>query len=187
MTQLTVGEIKADVLKKNIKNLHLRVYAPTGSVRITAPLRMTLDAIQAFALSKLDWIKKQRQRLMHQERQTHSIEEGKTDEWCRTNLREALPALVEAWEAAMGVQVKECRIKKMKTRWGTCNTKARRIWINLELARRPSEWLEYVIVHEMAHLIESGHGPRFRALMDKYLPGWRLRKDELRHVYNAHL
>lgn len=94
----------------------------------------------------------------------------------RTALKGLLPELAEKWEAVLGVKVWELRIKTMRTRWGSCNTKVRRIWLNLELARRPFACLEYVLVHEMAHLIERGHGPAFKAILDRCLPEWRTAK-----------
>ena len=79
----------------------------------------------------------------------------------------------------MGVKVNEVRIRKMKTRWGTCNRRARRIWLNLELMKKPAACLEYVVVHELVHLLERKHNNRFRDLMDSHLPQWRNHRDEL--------
>lgn len=101
------------------------------------------------------------------------------DHWYRKQLQDRLPALIDKWERNIGVKVNELRIRKMKTRWGTCNRRARRIWLNLELMKKPATCLEYVVVHELVHLLERKHNNRFRALMDKYLPGWRNHKDEL--------
>jgi len=101
------------------------------------------------------------------------------DEWYREQLKESLSNLIKKWENEMSVKVNEFAIRKMKTRWGSCNSRIGRIRLNLELAKKPSECLEYVVVHEMAHLIERGHGGRFIALMDKYLPKWRYLKDVL--------
>jgi len=101
------------------------------------------------------------------------------EEFYRTQLRQALPVLIDRWEKVMNVGVKEIGIKKMKTRWGTCNRKAGRIWINLELAKRPPECLEYIVVHEMVHLLERGHNAVFYGYMDRFLPQWRLIKKEL--------
>lgn len=94
-------------------------------------------------------------------------------EWYRKELKKAIPSMIEKWEKVMGVTVEEWGIKQMKTRWGTCNPKAKRVWLNLELVKKPYHCLEYIIVHEMAHLIERGHGERFKAIMDKYYPNWR--------------
>lgn len=91
----------------------------------------------------------------------------------RRQLQEALPPLVASWSAAMGVPPPEHRVKRMRTRWGSCNPRARRIWLSLALARRRPELLEYVVVHELAHLRVPDHGPRFRALMKSHMPHWR--------------
>jgi predicted metal-dependent hydrolase len=94
----------------------------------------------------------------------------------RSELKKAIPPLAAKWESLLGVRVEAWGVKRMKTRWGTCNPRARRVWLNLELARRPPECLEYVLVHEMAHLIERSHDARFKAVLDRALPGWRLTK-----------
>lgn len=108
------------------------------------------------------------------------------DDWYREALRQAIPPLVVRWEALLGVTVADWRIRKMKSRWGTCNVAARRIWINLALARKPHACLEYIVVHEMAHLLERSHGPRFIALMDRFYPSWRDCKAELNRVVPLH-
>ena len=106
--------------------------------------------------------------------------------WYRRRLRRRLPALLARWEPRVRVAVAEARIRRMKTRWGTCNPDARRIWLNLELAGKPPACLEYVLVHELVHLIERGHTDRFRALMDQLMPRWRQRRDELNRTPLAH-
>ena len=87
--------------------------------------------------------------------------------------------MIENWEPQMGVAVAEFGVKKMKTRWGTCNIRARRIWLNLELAKKRPELLEYVVIHEMVHLLERLHSKRFYGFMSKFLPEWKSLKDEL--------
>lgn len=101
------------------------------------------------------------------------------ESWYRRRLRAEIPELIRRWEPVIGVRVAEWRIKRMKTRWGTCNTSARRIWMNLELARKPRPCLEYVLVHEMVHLLERRHNERFRAHMDRLMPDWRTYRNEL--------
>ena len=108
------------------------------------------------------------------------------DHWYRCRLQDRLPALIDRWERNVGVKVNEVRIRKMKTRWGTCNRRARRIWLNLELMKKPATCLEYVVVHELVHLIERKHNNRFKNLMDKHLPEWRKHKDELNSAPLAH-
>lgn len=101
------------------------------------------------------------------------------DEWYRQRMKEIIPGLIAQYENAMKVQVSEFGIKKMKTRWGTCSIHAKRIWLNLELAKKPIDCVEYVVVHEMVHMLERHHNERFIVLMDKYLPKWRFYKEEL--------
>lgn len=99
--------------------------------------------------------------------------------WYRARLRELVPPLLEKWQRALGVQVAGWGLKKMKTKWGSCNAAARRIWLNLELAKKPPECLEYIVAHELAHLLVRHHDDRFHALMDRHLPKWRLIRQTL--------
>ena len=107
-------------------------------------------------------------------------------EWYREHLRAQVPPLLTKWETKIGVSVSEVRIKKMKTLWGSCNIEARRIWLNLELAKKPSSCLAYILVHEMVHLLERHHNDRFRELMDNFIPQWRIYRDELNRAPLAH-
>lgn len=107
-------------------------------------------------------------------------------EWYRERLRAQLPPLLAKWEAKIGVAVAEVRIRKMRTRWGSCNAAVRRIWLNLELAKKPASCLEYVLVHEMIHLLVRNHDEKFRALMDALFPKWRLCREELNRAPLAH-
>jgi predicted metal-dependent hydrolase len=106
--------------------------------------------------------------------------------WYRRLLRGEVAELLAKWEPIVGVEVAEWGIKKMKTRWGTCNSDARRIWINLELAKKSPACLEYIVVHELVHLIERRHNDRFGELMDRLLPRWRVHRDELNRAPLAH-
>ncbi len=108
--------------------------------------------------------------------------EALVDRWYRRQLQARLPALLTKWETEIGVRAREVRIKKMKTRWGSCNIKAGRIWLNLELIKKPTSCLEYVLVHELTHLIERRHNARFRELMDSFMPQWRLHKEALKRA-----
>ncbi len=105
-----------------------------------------------------------------------AIREKILDNWYRDRIRLKLPSLLEKWEKKMNVGVSELRIRKMKTKWGTCNASERRIWLSLELAKYPDSILEYILVHEMVHLLERKHNKRFNELMDKFLPEWKERK-----------
>ncbi len=102
--------------------------------------------------------------------------------WYREQLKLMIPPLISHYEDLMGVTVHEFGVKKMRTRWGTCNPNAQRIWLNLELAKKPKTCLEYVVVHEMVHLLEPSHNQRFKQLMNDFLPTWRLDKEELNRL-----
>ena len=112
--------------------------------------------------------------------------EAAVHRWYRQHLQAEVPLLLEKWEAKLDVSVNEVRIKKMKTLWGSCNIGAKRIWLNLELAKKPSPCLVYIFVHEMVHLLERTHSDRFRELMDKFLPQWRTYRDTLNRAPLAH-
>lgn len=106
--------------------------------------------------------------------------------WYRQQLKSRIPALIAKWEPIMGVTVAEWGVKQMKTKWGTCNVKARRIWLNLELVKKTPYCLEYIVVHEMAHLLEQHHNDAFKALMDGFLPQWRIYREELNRAPLGH-
>lgn len=225
MAQLEIGDVAVDVLRKDIKNVHLSVHPPTGRVRISAPARMSLDTIRVFAISKLGWIKQHQRKVRDQEREsprdyvereshflwgrryllqvvesTGAAEVELTqsrivlrvraetpparrqtimDEWYRGQLREAAPAVIAKWERLISVKVAGFFVQRMKTRWGSCNPPARTLRLNTDLAKKPRECLEYLVVHEMVHLLEPTHNARFVALMDGFLPMWRSRRDTL--------
>jgi predicted metal-dependent hydrolase len=108
------------------------------------------------------------------------------DRWYRRQLKAQIPDLLSHWNSVLGVEVADCRVKKMKTKWGSCNAQARRIWLNLELVKKPQACVEYILVHEMIHLLERHHNERFRQLMDRHMPDWKLRRDQLNDQPLAH-
>ena len=233
MEILNLGELQIEVVQKEIKNIHLSVYPPVGRVRIAAPLRMNLDTIRVYAISKLSWIKKQQQKIRSQQREApreYLTKEGhyflgnryllkvvehdapasvtikhKTillsvrpnteadkrhlimEEWYRAQLKALAPAIIQKWEAKMGVTINEVAIKRMKTKWGTCNTQAKRIWLNLELAKKPIHCIEYIIVHELVHLLEPSHNNNFITYMNHFLPEWKHLKHELNQLPVSHV
>ncbi|MDM8521905.1 SprT family zinc-dependent metalloprotease [Desulfococcaceae bacterium HSG8] len=109
------------------------------------------------------------------------------DEWYRAELKKIVPKMIEQWEQKIGINSDAFGIKKMRTKWGSCNTEAKRIWLNLELAKKPTECLEYIIVHELVHLLERRHNNRFISFMDKFMPKWRFYKDELNRLPFSHI
>lgn len=223
------SNLSVDVVRKDIKNLHLAVYPPTGRVRIAAPLRINDEAVRLFAVSKISWIKKHQRNFnsqdreaprQYKERESHYflgkryllkiieldeppkvILRSKTyidlyvrpntppekrelvlSEWYRTELKTLLEPLIEKWQTKIGVPVSDWQVKKMKTKWGTCSIEKNRIWLNLELAKKPVSCIEYIVVHEMVHLIERHHNERFEALLERFLPNWKKLRTELNRL-----
>lgn len=101
------------------------------------------------------------------------------DRWYRREIKAAVPALLAKWQPIIGVEADAVVVRRMKTKWGTCIAHSRTIWLNPELAKKNPRCLEYIVVHELTHLLERGHGDRFVARMDRFLPDWRVRRDEL--------
>ena len=109
------------------------------------------------------------------------------EEWYRAQLKALVPAIIQKWEAKMSVTINEVAIKRMKTKWGTCNTQAKRIWLNLELAKKPIHCIEYIIVHELVHLLEPSHNNNFITYMNHFLPEWKHLKHELNQLPVSHV
>ena len=232
VTQIDLGGIPVDVIKKDIKNIHLSVHPPSGRVRIAAPLRMNLDTIRVFAISKLAWVKQQQKKLREQEREApreylereshyfwgrryllklvehesaprieirHNkmylyaragLSEAKrqsvVEQWYRIQLKEAIPPLIERWQELMAIQVAAFHVRRMRTKWGSCNPVRQSILLNLDLVKKPRECLEYLVVHELAHLIEPTHNTRFVSLMDQFMPKWQFYRTELNRLPVRH-
>ncbi|MGO9018175.1 MAG: M48 family metallopeptidase [Syntrophobacteraceae bacterium] len=232
VSKIELGEIAVEVVKKDIKNIHLSVYPPAGRVRISAPLRMNLDTIRIFAISKLGWIKQQQKKLREQDRETpreyldresHYVwgkryllrivesnmppgvglkhtrmylhvrpgssgeeKQAVVEEWYRERLKRAVPSLFSKWGPLIGVKVERFFVQKMKTKWGSCNPKARSIRLNTDLAKKPPECLEYIVVHEMVHLLEPTHNNRFMTLLDQFMPKWQFSRAELNRLPVRH-
>ena len=108
------------------------------------------------------------------------------NEWYRSEVKKRVPDLIAKWEPIIGERIADWGVKKMKTKWGSCTISARRIWLNLELAKKPPECLEYIVVHEMVHFLERHHNDNFLYYMDKFMPKWRLYRDMLNSFPLAH-
>jgi predicted metal-dependent hydrolase len=117
---------------------------------------------------------------------TKASKEKLLKEWYRTQMKEQVPPLLQKWERIIGVQANDWGIKQMKTKWGACNIEAKRIWLNLELAKKPPICLEYILVHELVHLHERHHNERFIGLMNQFMPKWRLHREELNRLPISH-
>ncbi len=106
--------------------------------------------------------------------------------WYRQQLTELIPPMVARWEATLGVQSSAWGIKRMKTKWGSCNPVSKRLWFNLELAKKPVQCLEYIVAHELAHLLERNHTERFKALLDQHVPNWQQTRELLNKMPLGH-
>jgi len=114
--------------------------------------------------------------LKHKSSTTVTQRQALLEHWYRAQFKALLPKLIAKWEPIIGVVVKEWGIKSMKTRWGSCNPSKQRIWLALALMKQPIQCIEYVVVHEMVHILEASHNKRFHALMTLYLPEWKMNK-----------
>lgn len=231
--RIAVGGIPVEIVRKEIKNLHVGVYPPAGRVRIAAPVQLEDEAVRLAVVSRLGWIRRKQKAFAEQERQScremvsgeshyvqgrrcvlRVIEEAGSpcvhlagravlelrvrpgtdrqdrdailQRWYRQQLRISAAPLAEKWALRAGVEVPEVRIRKLKTLWGSCNASARCIWLNLELAKKPIACLEYIVVHEIVHLLERNHNKCFRERMDALMPSWQRHREELNRAPLAH-
>lgn len=230
---IVVSDISVEVVRKDIKNLHLGVYPPEGAVRISVPEHISDENARLAVISRLPWIKRQQEEFRKQPRQTerhyvtgeshyfkgrryildvierrsaHSLklcnnarmrmsvnpgttQEGRQrviDRWYRDQMKADVALLLEKWLPVIDKPLSDWGVKRMKTKWGSCNTTAQRIWLNLELIKKSPECLEYILVHELVHLYERKHNERFMRLMDRFLPHWRHSRDILKSEPLAH-
>jgi hypothetical protein len=223
--QITLGDITIAMTRKQVKHVHLSVHPPNGRVTMVVPQATRLAAARAYAISKLRWIRDQREKLRTQPRElprafvtreSHylwgrryllTVQEMDTKpsvvaknqrlvmtvrpgasaskraevmhEWHKSLMHAAVKPLLSKWETRIGVKASAYFLQRMKTKWGACNARARNIRLNTELVKKPRDLLEYVIVHELMHLIEPRHSDRFMALMDRHYPHWRDARAEL--------
>jgi len=225
MTTIEIDNITIHVLRKPIKHMHVRIYPPDGTVRVSAPMRLSLRYIRQQLETKREWIHAQREKILQRPISlTPTLQEGETvfflgepyaiqviettsapqvlchektlqlhikpgtsplekhrllNTWSLKHMQSLVPPLIQKWEPRMGVTVTAWGAKTMKTRWGSCNTHTGRIWLNLTLMQKSKDCIEYVLVHEMVHLLEASHNARFYELMDHFLPEWRIHQKAL--------
>ena len=227
-TKLKISNLEVEIVRRDIKNIHLGVYPPDGRIRISIPFSTSDETLRVFLITKSAWIKKQQEKFSKQERQTKreyvsgeshyvlgkryqltvketnekpkiqiikktkielfvkpkttiSQKQKMFEKFYRNELKELIPKLIKKWENKVKVKVKEVKIKKMKTKWGTCNNKDKRIWLNLELAKQSVHCIDYVFVHELVHLKERKHNEQFFHILNQAYPQWRQSKEELNH------
>ncbi len=222
---IEIDGITIEILRKSIKNMHLRIYPPDGQVRVSAPLKLSLQHIRHQLETKREWLHTQRARLqampvlseptmqtgeahyflgqaypltviesplspqiiLKDNRLLLSMKPHATPiekqaflkQWYQAQMQSLVPELIKKWQPLMGVRVESWGAKTMKTRWGSCNTRTRRIWLNLILIQKSIVCLEYVLIHEMVHLLEASHNARFYQFMDKFMPEWRTHQKAL--------
>jgi predicted metal-dependent hydrolase len=226
MSIIIVGDLDVEVVKKDIKNIHLGVYPPMGRVRLSAPISSDDEKIRLFIVSKIPWIRKNQRKFKEKDRlsqpqfisreshyigskryllevivnelnknqvilgrnkiklnlkEFYTLEKRQNifESWLRENLRTRIAPVLQKWENQMGLFCSEWKIKKMKTKWGSCNEEAKRLWFNLELMKVDDACLEYVIVHELAHLKHKHHNKHFFNTLSKFIPDWEYRKSIL--------
>ena len=177
---VSIGSFEVQLTRKRIKNMHLRVKPPDGRIEVSAPAHLPLRGIERFVLAKADWIARQQQAIAAAPARAADTASPEEQAAWKAVVAACVPALIEAWEPIMGVRAGKLAYRNMKSRWGSCQPATGRICINTRLALYPPECLEYVVVHELCHLLERGHGPSFRALMDAFLPDWQQRRAKLR-------
>ena len=228
MEVIQLGEISITVTRKKIKNVYLSVHPPDGRVTLSAPRAARMEAVRAYALSKLDWIRSKQEKLRKQARETPSAYiEGESHclwgrryplavierderpsvsaghdritlcvrpgsdrakrasvmhQWHKSLLHDFIPRLIAKWEPRLGVRLAAYTLRRMKTKWGSCSYRAGRIRFNTELVKKRRDLVEYVVVHELAHLIEPSHNERFAAILNRHYPTWREAQAELNQL-----
>ncbi len=227
MQTIRISNIDVDVSFKDIKNVHLSVHPPNGRVTVSAPRHIDLDTVKVYAATKLAWIKKERNKILNQDRQgrknfvtreSHYLfgkryllkvtiasrpkvilhhsrielqvpatynsaqKEAMLYRFYRKELRTKLNKLIPEYAAKMGLGTPGFGIKKMKTKWGSCSIERRHLWFNIELAKKPDQCIEYIIVHEMAHLLERNHNKNFTSIVSRFFPNWQVQKKILNEL-----
>ena len=220
-----IAGISVQLIRKDVKNISIRILPPDGAVRITTPRRTTEATVHRIVTERLGWIRGKQDQVRNAPRppalevktgETHYLwgkpyvldvverasrpktefdgeslrvtvpvdadtqtRQAVLDRFLRKQLEVVSHELIAIWQGRMDVSPQVITVRKMKTRWGTCNTQTGKVTLNLDLVRRDPIFLEYVVIHELAHLIERGHNPRFYAVMDQYSPRWRTLRTEL--------
>ncbi|MCL2826484.1 MAG: M48 family metallopeptidase [Eggerthellaceae bacterium] len=201
--RLNVDGIEVNFTPKNVKRINLRVKRPDGHVEASAPIGMDVAKVEAFIRKEKAWIKRCQAQIAQRAaqgsgsgdggdagdkgkrglRNAHAPGVSATPEelaaW-RKSVAEATEKWLAVWEPVIGVKAKSLVFRDMTSRWGSCNTKTARICINIRLANYPPECLEYVVVHELCHLLQRGHNAEFWGYVGMCIPDWKRRRAILR-------
>lgn len=222
---MKICDFDVEIVKKDIKNLHLSVLPPNGKIKVSAPLFMTDESIKLFIIANQEWILNKQKEFFEQERQSKrqyvsgetvyvwgrpyylkleynnkqnsfklegnkailTVRKNSTvqqrekylKEWYRNELKSEVEVLLPKIENRIGIKCNSWQIKYMITKWGSCNQVNKKIWLNLQLAKKPIECLEYVIIHELIHTIIPNHNKDFIAMIDNFMPNWHEVKEKL--------
>jgi predicted metal-dependent hydrolase len=225
---IQLGDIDISVTRKDVKNVHLSVHPPDGRVTLVAPTATRLDVARAYAITRIGWIRQQKDRFAQQAREAPRQFKGRethylwgrrhllrlsvkdcapsinvdhrtihlqvrprtrkdkratiVHDWHLKLLHDVIPELIKKWEKRIGVKVRGYYLQRMKTKWGSCNPQRGTIRLNTELVKKPRDMLEYVIVHEMIHLIEPKHTKAFFKHLDRHYPNWTSVRIELNEL-----
>ena len=177
---LLVDDLEVWVLFKRVRSISLRVKPPDGRIEVSAPRFTPETEIRRIVRMRHDWIVKAQKRITASPMsQAENASTAEVAQW-RAVVEACVPPLVAEWEPILGVKVRKLAYRNMKSRWGSCQPETGRVCINVRLALYPPECLEYVVVHELCHLLVRGHGRDFHALMDRVMPDWRKRRARLK-------
>lgn len=187
---MKIDGLEIEIQKKRIKNYHIYVKAPDGAVLVTVPLRASEASIRSFVSERMDWIRKSKYDVRNRAEKRSEIRkylytaDGRievsditySDKELSALLRERVRLRLPVMEALCGISCKSISVRRMKTRWGSCTTKTGAIRINLDLIHYPDSCLDYILLHELLHIRVPNHGPKFKALMTRYMPDWKERR-----------
>ena len=200
MEKLFFDCLKIKIIKKQIKNLYIRILPPDGDIIVSAPDNLSDEKIYEFIRSKKNWILKHVEKFkaaghLYDQKNEYYLWGNKynfalnkdtesninldLNKWYKNKLKTAIIDIAAKCENIVGVKANEIKIRDMSTRWGSCNITKKRIWINLNLVKLKPKYLEYVMIHELVHLLEKNHNTKFYNYMDKFYPGWKTVRKEL--------
>lgn len=185
-----IQELEIEVIRKNVKNINLTVLPPDGHVRVSVPFGLSEERLAEFLCSKTDWIRVHRQKVIERAakeeagsalRNPEISEEERKEllERYREFLRPKLEENLAFWEGQTGLYPEKWQMRDMKTRWGSCNPRTKKLWFSVGLAEKSDECIEYVVLHELAHLKIANHSADFKAFLSQFMPDWRERQKQL--------
>ena len=185
-----IQDLEIDVLRISVLYINLTVLPPDGHVRVSVPFGLSEERLAEFLCSKTDWIRVHRQKVIERAakkeagsalRNPEMSEEERKEllERYRELLRPKLEEYLAFWGRQTGLHPEKWQMRDMKTRWGSCNPRTKKLWFSVGLAEKPDVCIEYVVLHELAHLKIANHGADFKAFLSQFMPDWRVRQKQL--------